>query len=499
MCALRAHNAVKEILVPAKTGFTVLSENTALHSRYDPAQEAEKYISSLSLKAHKYFILIEPGLDYLAAALKKKFPLSSVISLHCSSFFPCGGTNKNIPAESEFNWNPSLPQSLEDFLESHLADAGAENIKLIDWKPSVNIYGNACLELVSRTVECIRIISAGRKTVRNFGKRWFKNALHNLALLQNPVFAIPGTAPVLVCASGPGLEGSLQEIAEWEKKPFRPFIIAVSSAAPALLCRGIKPDLIITTDGGSWAYFHITESIRECEKISAEKPVIASSLTAELPSQTKNYRNLVLRDGSLWQDILLKSAGILTASLAFPQRGTVSISALDLAFYLTKGNVYICGMDFAHSDLLTHARPYAFDKLAEQRQNREEPYYSLLFERENMIQNSGSLSVYSSWFLSNLSLFSDRLFSYGKSIQGIKPGNPMPDEREEFPPFTKIYANPKTSVKSSIAVLQNALNNPLFAKQLCTELGELLLPDIRAESAVLADEIKKTLPEFSRG
>ncbi|MCL1813574.1 MAG: DUF115 domain-containing protein [Treponema sp.] len=495
-------NFYNEKLISAKKGFTVQIGETTLHSRYDPDAEAEKYINSLKLKQYKYFILLEPGLNYLAVYLGSKFPMSQVISLHCSSFFD--KSNKYLPDTAniflfhgELSWNPSSAETLEDFLERILFDTDASDIKLIDWKPSVNAYGKACLDLTSVTVNLIKRIGAGRKTVQNFGKRWLKNALNNIELINKITLVNRGSMQILVCAAGPSLEDSINDIIKWKKESSRLLIIAVSSAAPALFYNGIRPDIIITTDGGSWAGFHLIECLRENNKTSSEKPFIAAALTAELPSHFEDYPVIVLRDGSLWQDIVLQAAGYL--SLAFPQRGTVSVSALDLAFYLSSGNVYVCGMDLSHRDLLTHARPYAFEKFQEQKQHRKNPLYSQVFERENMIQCSGSHGIYASWFTGHISLFSGRLYSVGNSKFGIPAGKPVINNSGTKANFTVQNAQNKISKKSLIDILCNSLENPLINEQLGKELGELLLHDTSPEIINYTGKIKKALLELADG
>ena len=444
---------------------------TVLHSRYDPASEAEKYIASLDLKPFRYYILIEPGLGHLAAALGKQFPSSKIISLHCSPFF----CKEN--SAGGLSWSAGSAESLEDFLEEFITDADAAEVKLIEWKPSINAYGKACLDLASRTVECIRRITANRKTVRNFGRRWLRNALHNLEALRNQAVILPGSAPVLVCAAGPSLKESMEDIQKWKQSTSPPLLIAVSSAAAALLYKGIIPDITIAADGGSWARFHLTESFRLCANgsFSEEKRMIlAASLTAALPSQTVHWPVLFLCDGSLWQELLLRTADI--PFLTFPQRGTVSASALDLAFYASTGNVYIAGLDLEHRDLLTHARPYAFETITELSAERRHPRYSQIFEREEIIRRSGSNEIYAAWFKTHLDSFPRRLHTIFHSGLGIAPEKPSLNGGE-LPRFTISKTKPNPDRKGLIEALLNALDNPLTTERISKELGELLLND----------------------
>jgi len=497
-----AYGSLNEKLVPAKNGYTLQAGETAIHSRYDPVSEAEKYITSLCLKPYKFFILIEPGLGYLSATLNKYFPMACIVSLHCSPFFkeklslPDNNDNKDKALTGfGLSWNPYSKETLEDFLETTLADSDAEDIKLIEWKPSINAYGKLCLDLAARTVECIRRISAGRKTTRFFGRRWLKNALRNLELVQYQAEPLPGSVPVLVCAAGPSLEESLHEIKIWKQSHYPPFIIAVSSAASALLYRGICPDLIITTDGGPWALFHLVESFRQYENQNVpqnNKPVLAFSLTAALPSQAKTWSALVLRDGSLWQEILLKSH----TSLAFPQRGTVSAAAIDLALYISTGSIYMCGLDFAHRDLLTHSRPYAFEQFLQQDADRKQPLYSQIFKREESIRRSGSHGIYAAWFTAHGSSYPKRLYTMGKSAHGIPSKKPDINETGERIRFTVRQTAEKPDRKGLIGALIAAIDNPQLSGQICKELGELLLSDTPTENNKYADLVRKALLEL---
>ena len=494
---------MNEKIVPANNGYTVQVGTTTLHSRYDPVSEAQKYISSLNLKPYVYFILIEPGLGYLAGALKNLFPSSKIISLHCSLFFQKQGS---LICNEELSWDSSNALSLEYFLEELLGYTEASDIKLIEWKPSINIYGQACLDLAARTVECIRRISAGQKTVQNFGRRWLRNALHNLEFNRcDPCaerFEIhPGTSPVLVCAAGPSLEDSFKEITQWKQSSSPPLIIAVSSSAFALMHQGIIPDIIITSDGGSWALFHLIECYRQHTGLiftqQKLKPFLAAALTSALPSQLKEWPVFFLWDGSLWQKLLLEAANMTdkTTIPAFPQRGTVSICALDLAFYASSGPVYVSGMDFLHKDILTHARPYAFEALMECSADRRRPRYSQAFEREETISRCGSLSIYKTWLDSHGNAF-PRSFNYlqaGHKAPDINTN--MPDNT--FPHFTvKNIEKGKTDKKGLIAALLFALNNPLLKEQLSKELGELLLPSNMINDKQYADTVREALLEL---
>ncbi|MDR1307902.1 MAG: DUF115 domain-containing protein [Treponema sp.] len=484
-----------ERLVPAKNGYTVYVGDTALHSRYNPRLEAEKYAASLELeKSCRYFILMEPGLDYLGSVLRRRFPRAAVITLHCSAFFAdkklrplCGGEAED--GSPGLSWNPLCGEGLESFLERTVA-ADARTIRLVEWRPSVHAYGKAYLDLAGRTVECIRRINAGSVTVRNFGRRWLKNALRNLPLFLYPVKVRRGTGAVVVCAAGPSLEESLDLIIRWRASSPPPPVIAVSSAVPALLHRGIAPDLVIATDGGGWALFHLYGSFRS-DKNGAQF-VLTAGLTAALPSQTERLRVLILSDGTLWQELLLGSHPFLR----LPQRGTVSASALDLALFLSTGNVYLAGLDLTHRDLRTHARPYTFETAMDRSSCRFKPFHSRAFEREGIIRSSGSQDIYAAWFRTYLDSFPKRIFTLGGGRDlGIPPcpGVPAMAETGGKPPVFLPVPAAGTEPRRGVPVLLEALDNPRLGARLSKELGELLIPGVPPESGGFSGALRNEL------
>jgi hypothetical protein len=397
-------------------------------------------------------------------------------------------------------------EDLFEFLEREIPDAGAAEIKVIEWRPSFSAYGEKCLDLLNRTVTFIKRMDANKRTVRGFGRRWLRNGLRNLEIITHAVSVKAGDSPVVVCASGPSLEESIPLILKWKALPSPPLILAVSSGLPALRYGGISPDLAIATDGGAWAALHLFEWVRS---FGPQTPVIAAGFSAALPSQTEQGPVLLLCDGSLWQQFLLRKMGV--PFLVFPMRGTVSAAALDLAFHISGGNVYIAGLDLAHRDLRTHARPHGFDRILEERADRFTPLYSQRFVRARDINKSGAYEVYASWFRGQLERYPKRLYSFkAGAVPGIPVISPDHVPPQGDPPVVTgaRCLNPGTSGPQGagakpgtrgrglgVRLLCHALTDPLFGRQLERELGELIFPD--REGNIGAGELCKELMDLS--
>jgi hypothetical protein len=381
-----------------------MSGAPALHSRYNPQGEAEKYLNALELGAEtEYFILIEPGLGYLIPLLKKKRPAAKIIALHIDGAFrPAAGEDPAVPA-----WFPGGPVSLQRFLEENIPDLEAPLVRIVEWRPSLRVYGEAYLRVLSETAEFIKRIDANARTARGFGGRWVNNFFKNLGFLRSLLKPEPFDGPLVITGSGPSLEDLIPLMGELKKSgPL--FVLAASSSVKALGRGGIVPDLVVSADGGGWALRHLYECFR-----LPHAPPVAANLSAALPSQCSRLPVMVLDDGSLWQRTVLRGLGI--PSLTIPQRGTVTAAAMDLALAICRGDICIAGTDLALRDIRTHVRPYGFDPVFWDKASRFTPLYAQMFSRAGETRRGGSHRIYASWFSRQAASWPDRVFSLGNN------------------------------------------------------------------------------------
>jgi len=441
-----------------------------LHSRYNPQAEAERYIDALPLDGKaRFFILIEPGLGYLVAPLRKKAPGAKIIALHAG--VPSAAANPQAPLQPpDARWHPGAGMAVQDFLEREIPDTAAAEIRILEWRPALAVYGGAYRALVEESAEFIKRADANARTLNAFGKRWFRNFFKNLGIIRNVVRPAPLSRPLLVAGAGPSLEGAIPLIKESARQGLL-FVLAVSSAASALKAAGIKPDMVISTDGGLWAKFHLLDCFR-----SAPCP-LAAAMTAALPSQCARLPVLPISDGSLWQALILKELTI--PFIALPQRGTVSASALDLAFALTSGDICIAGLDLENRDMRSHARPYSLDRFLEEKAGRLHPAYSQAFKRSALLKAGGSYGIYASWFEKQLAAYPRRLYSLGNNNRVFSPlqaaalknaGTALPAKFE-----AAALDSAGSPSRKAYGVLEKALRAPAHSAALRKELKPILL------------------------
>ena len=463
-------------------------KNKYLHSRYNPQSEADRYISSLSLNEKiRFCILIEPGLGYMIKPLRKKCPKAKIISLHVEEFTvqaPALGKISGKPSRADSEWRAGIGTTVQDFLEKEIPDTQADEIKILEWRPALNVYGRQYLSLIEEAVSFIKRADANSRTVKVFGRRWFKNFLKNTAYIQKVLCPAQLSTPLLVTGAGPGLESAIPFIQDKSLNSGL-FVIAAASSLKCLKTGNITPNLVISTDGGNWAALHLYECFRSMDNEQSSPSFnIAVSMTAALPSQCEKLAILPISDGSLWQTLVLSKLNIPFITL--PQRGTVSASALDLAFSLTKGDIFIAGMDLENSDIRSHARPYSFDRLLEEKAQRFNPVYSQCFKRSSLLKDGGSYGIYASWFKNHLNSYPRQPVSAGKNNPVFNSGGIPKDTVPKGGTDNKVAAVAfktiplKQAAKSSheaAEVLINALNEPgKFSANLFGELKDLLFP-----------------------
>jgi len=451
-----------------------------LHSRYNPEAEAERYIDSLKLSDFlKCFILIEPGLSYMIPVLAKRFKQGKIIALHLDNFEEAEKqTAKTISSGVQVinkTFSSNSPREIQEFLEARLHDENTENIKIIEWRPSLNFYKEAYLSLLSEVVIFLKRADAGQRTAAVFGRRWIRNFFRNINYLEKIILYRQSGMPVIITGSGPSLEKSLPYIHE-ARTNF--LIIAVSSSLMALTRYNITPDIVIATDGSPWALWHL-RGIRE-----NAFSMMALNPCAALPSQCAGYPKLILNDGSLWQNVILNKLSI--PSITIPQRGTVSATAAELAMILSLGDIYLSGMDFSYNDIRTHVKPYGFDSLFFGRAYRTAPLYTELFSRSLLSKEGGSMDVYASWFKTQISLWPKRVYSITdgndifeyKDISVLKKTIKQKEKKDNFNIINydsgHLTKNKKNQAANAARALLDAMEIGEFKEKLMTELSLLM-------------------------
>ncbi len=386
----------------ARNGAITCSYNGKfLHSAYNPQSEGEKFVQNLKADfLPSLIIIIEPALSYCAPFLRKKFPDTTLCAIHFSEDW------KEPFSKTDCQWDKVFYYSENsNFAEKLLFYFGEEKLcscLIFDWIASRNIFpqesDNIWQELKSAILKSRDIIG----TRSYFSKRWLKNTLIFCANVKRCALIQKTKLPIVICASGPSLKSSISKIKQYRNSFF---LIAVSSAYRPLIENDIRPDLIMSTDGGFWAKMHL--SYPGQKKFKNNGDFFALSTESAIPKNIFE-ENIILPlcydDGI--GNIFLKSCGI--PYMKAIRNGTVSGTALEFAFSITSGNVYFCGLDLAPAQGFQHTQPNALEGNSEKSDFRTKNKESRL--AASQFSSNGSLEIYRNWFITNSKKFSRRFF-----------------------------------------------------------------------------------------
>jgi hypothetical protein len=208
---------------------------------------------------------------------------------------------------------------------------------------------------------------------------------------------------------------------------------ALPSSCAFLLESGLVPDLVIMTDPGYYSMHHLHFAVPPCP---LAMPLSAARGAWTLPTGGSGRGAPVFFLGQpvVFEKALLDAAGV--SAPLIPPHGTVAATAIDLALASTGAPVIIAGLDMGSRDLLSNARPNAFDRLLLLEASRLQPHASLLFHRAAVfgsvrdarspgLRVSPALRTYAGWFDAGLAAARGRVHRLLPSAVPLAGMNPL--------------------------------------------------------------------------
>lgn len=444
-----------------------------LHSKYNPQDEAEKFVHSLIPDFNPFCIVIAgPCLSYCIEPLQKRFPSVPLYAVQYASCFTEKPENIGLPRPV---WNGSFCTEQKDAyqLAEHMFDTLGEQLIFgaffVSWPPAERIFteqSGIFWQAVKLVLQKSRDVLATRTF---FSRTWLKNTVRFFIRARHICGIEKGEKPILAAASGPSLQTSIPYIKKYRNSFF---LLGLSSAMPALTENGIYPDLCISTDGGFYAEYHL----RVLQKLLAQGTALPLAVSAEsrIPCATLENQPLIpLCYGDGIESLLFDYCGI--SAVHALRNGSVSGTAAALALSLTSGPVYFCGLDLESGSGYKHTQPNMLEKNDELGDNRLRTQLSRL-----SVPSGGALDIYRSWFSSRSEAFSKRLFRlsvqpYCKTLGAIRD-SAWEHIKDALPSYTKqkaplIYTISHKTIgenKKKVRAFLQIEQNRIIEKKDCT-------------------------------
>ena len=188
-----------------------------------------------------------------------------------------------------------------------------------------------------------------RVTLMALGSLQVRNILANLPLFPAAVdFGELSTGlPVVVAGAGPSLGLTIPALHRVRRKYT---LVAVDTALPCLRASGLVPDLVMALEA---QHANLADFVPGTD----HDTVLACDISTH-PSVTRLFAGRLCLFSSAFAELRLfdrmAACGILPAVI--PALGSVGVAAAWAALRLTRGPVFLTGLDFSYSFGMTHAR-----------------------------------------------------------------------------------------------------------------------------------------------
>jgi hypothetical protein len=334
-------------LVDTGRGITVIHRGKNLYSSSDPREAARRRAEAVRLQERCLVLVPGLGLGYGLEVLLERLP--------AGSFLLCVETDPKLRALAASFPPPRDPRFvLAPGPQAAVAAArelGLHRFRRVQAAALCGSYhlDRAGYDAILRSLEEeIRQFWQNRITLAHMSRLWLRNLFTNLTSLTSggEAPAPPADRPILVAGAGPFLEAAVARIARVRD---RLTVLAVDTALPALAEAGLAPD---------WVYALEAQHYNLEDFLPGRDPGL--TLLCDLSSSPEvlrlfpRRRVFATRFHPLALFDRLEDCGLFPPEL--PPLGSVGVTAVQAALFLTAGPVLLAGLDFCYPDGRTHAR-----------------------------------------------------------------------------------------------------------------------------------------------
>ncbi len=410
-----------------------------LHSKLDPEREARRIVEQALDSSAQVHIFLGFGLGYHIEAYLQRYTESLAVVVEQNPAILRRAMETRdlshllVDRRLQLLLRPDIDE-LRGFL-APFSQKSFDLVALDQFTRSAPGYYRGVGQAVEEIGPRRRVNMA---TLSRFGRLWVRNLARNLSsiaeaedvgVLRERFEGIPA----LLLAAGPSLDEVLPQMEELRR---RCLIIAVDTAAGALISSGHAPDIVVVVDPQYWNTRHLDAAAGREELLSR------SILVSESSTHPTVFRLPVLRlfmGGSLFPlgEYLEAAVG---GRVKLGAGGSVATTAWDLASFIGARRIYTAGLDLGFPEGRTHYAGGFFERLLHSVSDRLTPYsshtYSYIMGGDPYYypNNSGSytltdrrLTVYRNWFEEQRSIRQTpetlNLSRLGIRIEGFEPAS----------------------------------------------------------------------------
>lgn len=487
-------NSVYSIKLNKENLITVLYNNKPLTSIYAPIEEAKKLINQNikdNLSRIGIFLSISSfyHIDYFLSLNKnsKAIIIEKDIEIAKLIF-------ENIKSKNLKRVIILLNEKIEDiisFFDFYIAEEDIKKIICIMHIRASNInsenknyYDNVNFLLMNKIKEKLMSLTSNYY----FAPIWARNIIYNLAFnkgysIKTYKNILNKKTPLLLISAGASIDNYIEKIKELSKTHF---ILVLSHAFNTLIKNNIKPDAIVSTDGGFYSCLHIIDAIKE------NIPIFTTHSAYSFPLTNINKKRIFYFSHNESFEKIIYSNKNSDNNIYFPMEGSVIMPALRIANFLNPKYILFAGCDFCHLNNKSHSKysnAIALDFITSNKINTFETKKYKRLNDDNKIEcfddclrnTSSSLLSYKAHFESLVADLSKNInfFTLTKESAKIKNVNIYNDNIKGYNKQLKDFKHieekqNKELLKNKLLLLKKAINSNNSYNNFSDDIDEIL-------------------------
>ncbi|MGP1576743.1 MAG: motility associated factor glycosyltransferase family protein [Treponema sp.] len=442
--AEKAQAALAEIppyyqLVPPKSRscpaeyYTLTVDGTALHSQYNPVEEARRIVQSEFFHTpavQQSCVFAGLGLGYPVLCYMEQRPQAEVIIVEPDRVvflcFLAAASRKDFFNHQKLILLIGIPaqEAASVLIEKNYTGTPFRNAAAAALQKEYFEPFFALLER-NRTKNSINA-----KTLERFGMLWLRNTIKNKSCLytMHSISCFAGAfrgLPAVVLAGGPSLTRHLTYIAQSRQNYL---IIAVDTAVRACIRASLVPDFILSFDPQYWNYLH-TAGLDTSQSILITEAAVFPAVLRQ------KYRAVFLAQSSV--PFVSYFAPFAEQETKLAAGGSVATTAWDFARFIGAATIIMAGLDLGFPKSQTHFAGSTFEENSHIQAERFSPaetsrsrsLYAAFPELRQgytgqQVLTDRRMLLYAWWFESSLAKYPE-VHTYNLLPEGITiPGMP---------------------------------------------------------------------------
>ena len=487
-------NSVYSIKLNKENLITILYNNKPLSSIYAPIEEAKKLINqNIKNNSSRIGIFLSIAsfyhIDYFLSLNKnsKAIIIEKDIEIAKLVF-------ENIESKNLKRIIILLDEKIEDIISFFNFYIAEEDIKKIIYIRHIrasninaenkNYYDNIHAVLINNIKEKLMSLTSNYY----FAPIWARNIIYNLKLnkgysIKTYKNILSKKIPLLLISAGASIDNYIEKIKELSKTHF---ILVLSHAFNTLIKNKIKPDAIVSTDGGFYSCLHIIDAIKE------NIPIFTTHSAYSFPLTNINKKRIFYFSHNESFEKIIYSNKNSDNNIYFPMEGSVIMPALRIANFLNPKYILFAGCDFCHLDNKSHSKysnAIALDFITSNKINTFETKKYKRLNDDNKIEcfddclrnTSSSLLSYKAHFESLVADLSKNInfFTLTKESAKIKNVNIYNDNIKGYNKQLKDFKHieekqNKELLKNKLLLLKKAINSNNSYNNFSDDIDEIL-------------------------